>query len=553
MQHLDACHNKLVDIPQQYCYIRTLRRLNLSDNEITGFYGPIHFWINLQALDVSNNKLMVLPLEFSQLPLLDLHMHGNPDLKVPQKALEGGTTSLLCYLGTIGAQHRMMTDYIDSLTFSNSDKSKDNQDEEGEIMGRIIAAEQVGQSGEDGGGGGALVASTSEDRSVIYEQVRQTREWLESDPRRARLAMTMKQKQKAMRKEVEQTRKFLATKNMEVGNPHILLMDRARYTGILNLKSTSLNSIPPEVKDLKDLKVADLRMNNLTSLDEHILDNQTLTVLDASHNHIAHMTSGINLPSLKVLCLAFNNLKQIGAEVPRMVRAVTRTSFTHSLSLSLSRVIICGLLTRSYSLFFSIMTPHPRNTKAREVEVVYLSGNYLSTLPDTFAELGARDVYISENSFATVPAPVLEMTQITKLSLSCNQITFVPPQIADLVNLQFLDISFNNIQELPRQFGDLPNLERLNAGFNPLGPEVPVCLTKLPKLVEVSQLCSLPLSPSLSLSPFPPSLSLSIKGPAPSVCCISLTLMNPPPAPLCLMRTAQPGFLGHSNPALGVW
>ena len=40
-------------------------------------------------------------------------------------------------------------------------------------------------------------------------------------------------------------------------------------------------------QDLKDLKVADFRMNLLTSLDEHILGNESLTVLDASHNHIS--------------------------------------------------------------------------------------------------------------------------------------------------------------------------------------------------------------------------------------------------------------------------
>ena len=432
LQHLDCSHNKLVDIPQQYCYIRTLRRLNLSDNKISALHGPIHFWVNLQALDVSNNCLMVLPLEFSQLPLLDLYMHGNPELRIPEKALEGGTTSLLCYLGTIGAQHRMMSDYVDGLIFADS--KKDQQDDDGEEMGRLLAAEHVGQA--------AIVPSTSQgDRSEMHEQVRQTREWLEADPRRARLAMTMKQKQKQMRKEVEQTRRFLASKNMDVGNPQVLLMERARYTGILNLKHTNLKSVPPEVKDLKDLKVADFRMNSLASLDEHILEHEALTVLDASHNRVAHLASGSSLPSLKVLCLAFNELKQLPADLPR---------------------------------------------KAPGVEVLYLSGNYLSSLPETFAELECKDLYVSENSFAAVPPPILEMTQITKLSLSCNRLKFIPPQISALVNLQFLDISFNDISELPKQFGELPNLERLNAGFNPLGPELPACLSTLPKLSELN-------------------------------------------------------------------
>ena len=433
LQHLDCSFNKLVDIPQQYCYIRTLRRLNLSDNKINSFYGPIHFWINLQSLDVSNNDLLVIPLEFSQLPLLDLHLDGNPELRIPEKALEGGTTSLLCYLGTIGAQHRMMTDYIDGLTFREGDESHDKQDEDAELMGRLVAAD-AGQQ--------ALVASTSEaERSEMYEQVRITREWLEADPKRARLAMTMKEKQKAMRKEVEQTRKFLAMKNMEVGNSHILLMERARYTGILNFKCTNLKSIPPEVKELKDLKVADFRMNSLTAIDEHILSNESLTVLDASHNHVAKLSSSVNLPNLKVLCLAFNHLKSLDGEIAR---------------------------------------------KAREIEVLYLSGNYLSTLPESFSELRVKDLYISENSFANVPTPIFEMSQITKLSLSCNNLSFIPPQMANLVNLQFLDISFNNVKELPEEFGELPSLERLNAGFNPLGPEIPVCLTSLPKLAELN-------------------------------------------------------------------
>lgn len=445
LQMLYCQHNKLADLPPTLCYIRNLRRLNASDNEIMMIYGPVHFWVNLQSLDLSNNKLLHLPVDIGQLPLLDLHLHGNEELRIPDKALEGGTTSLLCYIGTVGAQHKMMFEYMDNLAFKSSDASRKAEQESSKEVGAAMLEERFGV----GGAGGAIAGSTSgaivpvseEERNAMHAQVQRTREWLEENPHRAHLAMTMKQRQQHFKKSVEFTRQLLAKKGMEYGNTHVNIIQKAKYSGVLNMKSTNLKAVPPEVGRLDNLKIADLRLNVLAALEEHVTMNASLSVLDSSYNKIEKIADSINLPNLKVLCLAFNRLRAL---------------------------------------------PDAIGDKAKELEVLYLSGNFLTELPPSFADLQVRDLYASENRFHVFPSPVLGMAQLTKLSISCNSLSYIPPQIVDLVNLQFLDISFNNIKELPSNFGSLPSLERLNAGFNPLGPELPAGLCALEKLVELN-------------------------------------------------------------------
>ncbi len=154
-------------------------------------------------------------------------------------------------------------------------------------------------------------------------------------------------------------------------------------------------------------------------------------------------------------------------------------------------------------------------TLADTLEVLDLSGNALSALPDDFARLHKlRIFFASNNAFTEVPAvlgqcPQLSMvgfkanrihhlpghalptalrwliltdnalhhlpadigrcTQLQKLMLAGNQLSALPPELAACHQLELLRLSANRLTELPDWLLHMPRLAWLACGGNPFG------------------------------------------------------------------------------------
>jgi Leucine-rich repeat (LRR) protein len=80
-------------------------------------------------------------------------------------------------------------------------------------------------------------------------------------------------------------------------------------------------------------------------------------------------------------------------------------------------------------------------------------------------ELDLADKAIS--SFEETPG-LLNMTYITRLTLSHNKIKSVPPAIAHLTNLEILNLTNNHVEELPLSLSSMPKLRILNLSINRL-------------------------------------------------------------------------------------
>lgn len=89
-----------------------------------------------------------------------------------------------------------------------------------------------------------------------------------------------------------------------------------------------------------------------------------------------------------------------------------------------------------------------------------------------------------------MPACLLQLTALVKLSLACNQITELPAAIGDLTTLQFIDVSFNSLSALPGELANLQSLSALNVSFNPLGAAtdgaMPLAILQLAALKELN-------------------------------------------------------------------
>ncbi len=94
LEELDLSHNQLTGaLPAEIRHLTRLRKLDVSDNAMTGVPAEIGQLAELRSLDLSNNQLTGLPNELAKLTNLEvLDLSGNmniseADLKVITDAL----------------------------------------------------------------------------------------------------------------------------------------------------------------------------------------------------------------------------------------------------------------------------------------------------------------------------------------------------------------------------------------------------------------------------------------------------------------------------------
>ncbi|XP_029638513.1 protein flightless-1 homolog isoform X1 [Octopus sinensis] len=78
LQDIDLSSNNLPKIPEALYKLKTLKRLQLCDNEITELSSLIDTWVNLEMLNLSRNKLTALPSSLHKLgSLKKLYVNSN--------------------------------------------------------------------------------------------------------------------------------------------------------------------------------------------------------------------------------------------------------------------------------------------------------------------------------------------------------------------------------------------------------------------------------------------------------------------------------------------
>jgi hypothetical protein len=143
------------------------------------------------------------------------------------------------------------------------------------------------------------------------------------------------------------------------------------------------------------------------------------------------------------------------------------------------------------------LTEFPREIfdLADSLEILDLSGNALSSLPDDLARLGKlRIIFCSDNQFTELPAVLGSCSALTMVGFKANRIRTVaaaslPPQ------LRWLVLTDNQIEQLPDELGRRPLLQKLMLAGNRLSA-LPTSMSGLHRLellrIAANQLDELP-------------------------------------------------------------
>lgn len=211
------------------------------------------------------------------------------------------------------------------------------------------------------------------------------------------------------------------------------------------------DSLPDNLFASPQLQVVDLSFNQLTQVPSGLSEVKSLLVLNLSDNHIKMVQKELfaNCPSLMVLDLSNNDIIGFPTNLRRMPNL-------QSLNLSNNPLTLSQL--RSISGLKKLTTLLLSNTSRRLDNIP----SDLDTLPNL------QDLDISENSLPKVPQTIYEITSLTKLNLSGNDIDELSGMVDCWPQLEVLNLSRNRLISLPSFITRLSKLKKLYVDSNQL-------------------------------------------------------------------------------------
>ncbi|RCV44873.1 hypothetical protein SETIT_9G409600v2 [Setaria italica] len=230
---------------------------------------------------------------------------------------------------------------------------------------------------------------------------------------------------------------------------------------LLQLFANELQGVIPKfVGELPQLEILQAWQNNLTGeLPANLGKNGRLLTLDVTDNHLTgaippHLCSGRRLQSL---ILMWNKLSGPIPEDLGNCKTLTRVRLNNNF---LSRSIPAGFLDL------------PKNT------MLDLSHNLLSgELPDVTPSAGLSFLSVASNSLSgAVPPEIGHLKKLSTLNFSANELTAsVPRELSHCESLTVLDLSRNQLTgEIPKEITNLKVLTTLNLSRNRISGELPL-------------------------------------------------------------------------------
>jgi len=269
----------------------------------------------------------------------------------------------------------------------------------------------------------------------------------------------------------------------------------------LYLQNNQLISIPNELVDLVNLRILDIRNNNIS----YLPSLSPLTRLEELHmsgnpefESFGFPLSILKLTNLKQLDISNNNLINLH---PRIFEKLTKLEYLdvggNKFTTNPQGMSNLESLRIFKMSFLNLREVIPQDlfllTRLRKLVA---EGIRCEKLPDDFANLvGLRELDLSNNSLKDVPEVIISLSLLKTLNLSHNNISFVPTEITELENLRSLDISYNNIRKLTPGIGFLKELVYLDVSSNEMN-ELPPQLGLLSNIqtlnIDVQKITSPP-------------------------------------------------------------
>lgn len=269
--------------------------------------------------------------------------------------------------------------------------------------------------------------------------------------------------------------------------------------------------LPPELGDLRELKILNLTSNNISgNIPATITNLSKLEDLNLSTNYFnGWLPANIgNLTNLRTLRLSVNRLSgdippSVGNLMQLTSLLLNQNLFSGTIPASVGNLSNLEELVLSQNDLSGTMPPSISNLE--KLRSLILSQNMLTgSIPASFANLKAlRTLSLDENRLSgSIPSSLGSLSEMREMYLQNNQLTgSIPQELTQLTELQKLLANHNNLSgNIPAGFGNLKKLISLHLSENQLTGSIP------PDLGNAANLISLILADNQLSGPIPESL-----------------------------------------------
>ncbi|UOB18384.1 leucine-rich repeat domain-containing protein [Abyssalbus ytuae] len=205
----------------------------------------------------------------------------------------------------------------------------------------------------------------------------------------------------------------------------------------LTISDKNLETIPPEIGQLTNLKSLSLSNNQLTfaGMPTEIGKLESLESLDLSANQLENIPAEIlQLKSLNYLILSNNQLKDLPKENGQPTQSLKRLNLTANQLNSIPEVI----------------------GDIKSLEFLILSNNQLTSISESIGQLtNLKELRCFSNQISSISPAIGQLTSLERLSFRRNQLTSVPVELGLLSNLIELSLDENLLASIPQEVCDL--------------------------------------------------------------------------------------------------
>lgn len=239
---------------------------------------------------------------------------------------------------------------------------------------------------------------------------------------------------------------------------------------ILDLKENDLEALPDSLFTIESLEEVDLYRNEFNVLDEQIGQLINLRILDIESNYLTKLPDTIgnlvNLEQLKVSDNKLNTLPETISNLTNLNMLYLDYNNISSLPDEIGRISSLEQLSLRNN---AVETLPDSIGKLKTLKEIDLQFNHLTELPLSFSNLiYLQNLKLRNNRLSQLPKTITQLYRLEQVDLEGNQIQVLPESIGDLKKLRVLNLDSNQLKNLPDSFGSLFVLERLSIVRNEL-------------------------------------------------------------------------------------
>lgn len=128
--------------------------------------------------------------------------------------------------------------------------------------------------------------------------------------------------------------------------------------------------------------------------------------------------------------------------------------------------------------------------RCEKLEMVGFKSNQITSVSEHSLPPQLRWLILTDNHIESLPDTIGERPRLKKLALAGNRLTALPQTMSRLVNLELIRISANQLKECPEQLLDLPKLAWIAFAGNPFSQ----CIETTSSISAISSIPELPSS-----------------------------------------------------------